>query len=238
MPDTIEAAAVLALLVVPGFLAFYIAREVSPNLPHDVTDAELLLTSVGFATLLLAFELLLLAVLTAIRPDLALFAGATANELRSDGFKDTLSDHPSRVIAVSSLLFLGHCAFVCLLGWKNPLERFLQRSRRTRGYNAIDPWTLGLNGLQKEFQAQATWVRATLTDGVVYTGYLSKISNRPRDDGTRDLVLQSFTRSASGSGVALPLNPAAPERTVVALNTKDIVSIEGAFVDPYPATTA
>jgi len=237
MPDTIEAAAVLAVVIMPGFVGFHITRELSPNLRHDESDAELLFSSLGFAGVLLAVEFLVLASLAAVFPHLAVFGGATVGELRGDGFSQTLSQYPSRVVIVASLEFLLHCALVALLGWKDPFGAALANARTKRGFSAVDPWTLGLGGLRRDFGSKATWVRVTLSNGVVYTGYLSKISNRPREDGTRDLVLQAFMRADAEDRTFRPLDPVVPERTVVALNTKDVVSVEGLFTDAYVPTT-
>jgi hypothetical protein len=120
---------------------------------------------------------------------------------------------------------------------EGPFVAALANARTKRGFSSVDPWTLGSGGLWRDFGAEATWVRVTLTNGVVYTGYLSMISNWPREDGTRDLVLQAFTRADGLEQAFLPLDPIVPERTVVALNTKDVVSVEGLFTDAYGSPT-
>ena len=183
MPATIEAAAVVAILIVPGFVGFYVARELTEFPMRRVSDAEMVLLSTAFATVILTCEAGLYAAAAHVWADAPLLAGASATEVGESGYGATFDAHPARVIGIFSAQFVSHCLIVGLLGWYDPLGKLLERTRRSRGISADDVWTDGLIGLRQEKGLASTSVRVVLDTGETYTGILSKISSAPAPTG-------------------------------------------------------
>ena len=233
MPATLEAAVVVATLIVPGFVGFYVSRELTPFPIKQVSDAELVLLSTAFATVILTCEIGLYAVVVGFSPDLPLLAGVSSAEIRDAGYHAALEAHPARVAGIFSAQFVLHCIVVALLGWFDPLGKVLERTWRRRGASAEDVWTRGLVGLRQEKGLPSTFVRAVLETGETYWGILSKISNHARDDGGRDIVLQAVSKSSSVDQSPAPLHGDRPEDTVVALSTRNLRAVEAVFHDPF-----
>jgi hypothetical protein len=238
MPDTIQAIILLSVVVIPGFIALYIARELSATGRVPASDWELLFASLGFASIVLAAEVMLASAAALVFPSFPFLAGVRANELTTRGYVDTFSSHPARVAGIATGQYLFHCCLLGFLGWWDPAGTWIETRLRRRGFSGVDPWTLALIGLQQDLKQSATWVRVVLDSGVCYYGYVSKLTNKPKDDGTRDLVLQAFTRAEDRYAPAEPFGTIDSERTVVVLNTKNVVAVEGAFVDPYQTDDA
>lgn len=223
----------VAAFIVPGFVGFYVSRELTLFPIKQVSDAELVLLSTAFATVILAGEIGLYAMVVGLFPDLPLLAGVTSEEIRQAGYHATLEAHPARVAGIASAQFVLHCIVVGALGWFDPLGKVLERTRRSRGASAEDVWTRGLVGLRQEKGLRSTFVRAVLETGETYWGILSKISTHARDDGGRDLVLQAVSKSPSANEAPEPLHSDRPEDTVVALSTRNIRAVEAVFHDPF-----
>ena len=233
MPTTLEAAAVVAILIVPGFVGFYVARELTAFPIRRMSYAEIVLLSTAFATVILTCEAGAYVGLTHLSPGAPVLAGVSADELRELGYRSTFVAHPTRVVGILSAQFVAHCLIVGVVGWYDPLGKLLERTRRSRGTSAEDVWTDGLIGLRQEKDLPATFVRAVLDSGEAYTGILSKISNSPRDDGSRDIVLQAVSKSAAPDQSPTALHPERPQDTVVALSTRNIRAVEAIFHDQF-----
>ena len=232
MPATLETAAIVALFVVPGFVGFYVARELTPFPIREASDAEMVLLSTAFATVILTVEVGAYAGIGHFLPDWPLLAGVSSDELREAGYRYVAQSHPARVVGVFSAQFVLHCLIVGALGWYDPVGRLLERTRRGRGASAEDVWISGLIRLRQEKGFPSTFVRAVLDSGEAYSGILSKISNSPGDDGERDIVLQAVSKSPSAGQQPVPLHPDRPEDTVVALSTRNLRAVEAVFHDP------
>ena len=233
MPATLEAAAVVAILVVPGFVGFYVTRELTALPIRRMSDAEIVLLSTAFATVILTCEVAAYAGVTHLFPGLPLLGGVSADEIREWGYRTTFVAHPARVAGILSVQFVAHCLIVGVVGWHDLLGKLLERTRRSRGTSAEDVWTDGLIGLRQEKNRPATFVRAVLDSGETYTGILSKISNSPRDDGSRDLILQAVSKSTSSQEPSAPLHVERPQDTVVALSTRNVRAVEAIFDDQF-----
>lgn len=233
MPGTLEAAAVIAIFVVPGFVGFYVSRELTPFPIRQVSDVEMVLLSTAFATVILSAEAGIYATVAHLRPDVPLLAGASPTEISDFGYRTTFEMHPSRVAAIFSGQFVLHCVVVGLLGRWDPLGKYLERARRASGTSGEDVWVLGLIALGLEKGLPSTFVRAVLDSGETYTGILSKISNSPRDDGSRDLVLQVASKASTVAETPTPLHPERPQDTVVALSTRNVRAVEAIFDDQF-----
>lgn len=234
MPDSVPAILIVAIVVVPGFLAFYIARELSRAATKTVSDWELLLSSIAFTSIILATGAAVASALVAVWPHLALFGGTTGHELATQGYLATLKAHPARVVGVASLEYLGECMVIALVGgaW-DPVGNWLEDRRRSKGFTELDPWTAGLVGLRQSYGKSHTFVRVELTSGTCYYGYLSKMSNGAREDGSRDLVLQNFTVAPNRDATAVSINPEEAHMTAVILSTNVVVAVEAIFVEGY-----
>lgn len=233
MPATLEAAAVIAILIVPGFVGFYVSRELTPYPIRQVSDVEMVLLSTAFATVILTVEIIIYGGVSLLAPAWPLLAGFSAEEIGGPGYRAAFQEDAARVAAVFSVQFVVHCAIVGVFGWQDPLGRNLERTRRTRGTSAEDVWSRGLIGLRQEKGFPSTYVRASLETGETYTGILSKISNAPRDDGSRDLVLQAVSKSESAAQSPAALHPDRPQDTVVVLSTRNVRAVEALFHDPF-----
>jgi hypothetical protein len=185
VPPTLEALFVLSVAIAPGFIGFYVARELSPYPVKKISDWELLLISIAFASVALAGELALYAAVGVVNSGLPVIAGVQPSEISAFGYRDSLQAHTSRVLRIGSTQYVAHCAAIVALGWFDPAGRTFERVRRGRGVSGEDPWIRGLIGLRQEKGHDATYVRATLDSGETYSGYLSKMSIDARDDGTR-----------------------------------------------------
>lgn len=233
MPATLEAAAIIAIFVVPGFVGFYVARELTPVPIREVSDVEMVLLSTAFATLILTLEVAAYGALSWIAPEWPVLAGFTSAEIWNPGYREAFQADPARVGGIFSAQFVVHCVIVGIVGWQDPLGQRLERTRKARGTSGEDVWSRGLIGLRQEKGFPATFVRAVLDTGETYTGILSKISNSPHDDGNRDLVLQAVSKSAAPDQSPTALHPERPQDTVVALSTRNIRAVEAIFDDQF-----
>jgi Family of unknown function (DUF6338) len=236
MPDTFEALSVVALVLVPGFIGFYVARETSPAPSREISDIELALVSISFAVFVLAAEVGLVALLAGWLDDLALLGGLTVDEW-DEGYTAVLRRAPGRVIPIATGEYLLHTSFVALLGWFDPAGRVLERRRQKRGFTADDPLTAGLvlrrnaPGIEKSH----TFLRIVMTDSSCYYGYLSAMSNAPDRQGNRDIVLQGVTFAGTPDTAPSDVFPRSPQSfdlSVVTVNTRNIRAIEALFTTP------
>ena len=238
MPTTLEAAAVAAIFVVPGFVGFYVSRELAATKDRKVSGIEMVLLSTAFATVMLTCEAVAYAGAAHLFPGLPLLAGASVEEIRDLGYTATFEVNPSRVAFVFSAQFVLHCFIVALVGRLDPLGKYLERVRRASGTSSEDVWVRGLVGLRQEKGRPSTFVRAVLHTGETYTGVLSKLSNSSRDDGSRDFVLQGVSKADSVHDNPTPLHADRPEDTAVALSTHNVRAVEAIFDDPEPEPAA
>ncbi len=193
----------------------------------------MVLLSSALATVILTVEIMVYGGISLLASDYPLLAGFSVDEIRDPGYRAAFQEHPARVAGGFSVQFVLHCVIVGVFGWKDPLGKRLERTRRARGTSAEDVWSRGLIGLRQEEGLPSTYVRAVLETGETYTGILSKISNSPHDDGNRDLVLQAVSKSASPEERPMPLHPERPQDTVVALSTRNIRAVEAIFHDQF-----
>ena len=233
MPATLEAAAIIAIFVVPGFVGFYVARELTSFPIREVSDVEMVLLSTAFATVILTLEVVAYGALSLMAPEWPVLAGFTSAEIWNPGYREAFQSDPARVGGIFSAQFVLHCLIVGVVGWQDPLGKRLERARKARGTSGEDVWTRGLIALRQEKGFPATSVRAVLDTGETYIGILSKISNSPDDDGNRDLVLQAVSKSAAPGQSPTALHPERPQDTVVALSTRNIRAVEAIFHDQF-----
>ena len=233
MPATLEAATIIAIFVVPGFVGFYVARELTSFPIREVSDVEMVLLSTAFATVILTLEVVAYGALSLMAPEWPVLAGFTSAEIWNPGYREAFQSDPARVGGIFSAQFVLHCLIVGVVGWQDPLGKRLERARKARGTSGEDVWTRGLIALRQEKGFPATSVRAVLDTGETYTGILSKISNSPDDDGNRDLVLQAVSKSAAPDQSPTALHPERPQDTVVALSTRNIRAVEAIFHDQF-----
>ena len=231
MPASLEAASIIAIFVVPGFVGFYVARELTPYPIREVSDVEMVLLSTAFATVILTCEVGIYAALAHLLADPPLVAGASPTEIRELGYRATFEQHPARVAGIFSGQFVLHCLIVGLLGRWDPLGTYLEKTRRATGTSGEDVWIRGLIGLGQEKGLPSTYVRAVLDTGETYMGDLSKISNSPREDGSRDLVLQVVSKSARPDEAPALLHSDRPQDTVVTLSTRNVRALDAIFHD-------
>ena len=233
MPATLEAAVVVATFIVPGFVGFYVSRELTPFPIKQVSDAELVLLSTAFATVILTCEIGLYAVVVGFSPDLPLLAGVSSAEIRDAGYHAAL-ERASRTRRRQSSARSSSCT---ALSWHYsagliPSARCSSVRgdagallRRTCGHVA-----LSVSGRRRGSAPSS----APSSRPARHTGEsLSKISNHARDDGGRDIVLQAVSKSSSVDQSPAPLHADRPEDTVVALSTRNLRAVEAVFHDPF-----
>ena len=215
-------------LIAPGLLTVYLAREVSPSPERDPSADATVLSAMTIAIVIVAFEFLVLSVLSALSGSVQIWGGLTLSELVSDDPWAVVQNRPEQVALIASVEYLGHLVVLALFGWVNPLRFLLKWRLRKQELRESHPVVDAVREASAEFGAGIVYASALLRDGPTYAGTLQSVSLRPLSDGSRELFLQSVERISDGQRESI--GPSNVENGLL-LNTRDVVAIELAYTD-------
>lgn len=156
MPESLQALAV-AILVAPGFLAFFISKELAPDADDSRSDWEMLLLSLLLTLPLVAFWAALIGSALLIWSDLPALGGLRPSEL-SDGFSNAVQRSPARVLSIAGAQYLVHCTVLILIGYWDPIGSILDARRKARGLSSANVVRYGIHELS-EAQGDKSYLR-------------------------------------------------------------------------------
>lgn len=230
MDTSLQGLLLLALILVPGFTHYTIAKSSRTWRTDDHFEIEVILTSLSLTAVILSVESFILGVAAANIDGVRRPLGEALSGGISYG-----GDHPSHLLIGLPVIFVVNTAIMTGLAVTDPLgnlqERLLRRKKATHDgawLRAFRPDAVAGFRSVRRTPDDPTWVEVRMKDGTSpqrYRGSVAAFDIVPDGDGTdRYLQLWNPKRWDGEHWVASRMNDDA--LSSVLLNSRDIVSIE------------
>lgn len=198
---TAETIAVSLVFVVPGFLATRLADYISPWTDRQDSAFDATLSSLTISTGILFLQASLAAVVLTILwfSSRSNFDHLELNRLVAEGLDSYFRAQPLLVAITIGGTALSSMIIGVWIGYNDLVHKILERRLTSLGLAEVEPWYIALESARREAGREFTHVEVTMTEGgEVLRGVMKAFSISAREDGTRDLVLDSVKRKGGG----------------------------------------
>lgn len=223
MSFSFESIVVLLLFLIPGFVTHSVQRYFQAKSP-PLSTFEISLISLGNSALILLIQILLFSIISLIIPLVDI------NVLAATGVIGYFQTDPSRTVFQLWVWLFLSLVIGSILGYMDPLGRFLARQLSQRNLSEEDVWTSVFVLRRKELNKEWCYLSIVLRNGDIYRGLLIDNQLDVEEDGSRVISLASVTYLPNGDG-SKAVQAGAKGQTLVVLNSKDILSIEVIYLN-------
>lgn len=225
MTITSETIALLIVIVLPGFAAFYVNSYFSTAEKETESNLKLVLLSLFGSTILFAIEVLI------VDGYLTLFPGSGYFKLQFMTLAEQtptayFTQHPIGFSALLAGLLLFNLVIMVAFGWQNPISKLFRRLLGHRELSNASAWHTVLLEEQLSKGRGTTIVRVRMKNGDIYTGQLGFFSLREKRDGSRDFSLTRVEYFSRGDPGLPEIVGNDQENNALLLNSANVDAIE------------
>lgn len=228
-----ETLVISLVFVLPGFLANWLANYYSTAAVKQESAFEATLSSLAISTGVLFLQALVAAIALTI---LWFWCRSTfdhleLNKLVEEGLGTYFRAQPVLVAATVGGTALVSVACAFWIGYCDIIRKALRPRLTSLDLAEEEPWYMGLQAARQDLGKMHTFVELRMTSsGEVIRGVVRGFSLSPREDGTRDLILEAVKRKGAdhSSDEAWSTDPV-PGVTI--LNSRDFEDVRVVFTD-------